>query len=164
MYFFKDAETNRIVNASIGTMPNLLSVDNTEITDVSSIIFDNLDSNKLLDDIPEPTKVRLVKDGTVYTIVSRVTNETVGYRICDLVYAGELITSVGENVTSVLDKIKNMLSCFEYYYDIDGRFIFQRKKFYEYQSWNNIVNNSNGDSYIEPAVYSSSSVYSFRDG
>lgn len=164
MYFFKDAQTNRIVNASIGTMPTLLDINNNKITDMSSIKFDNLDSNKLLDDVSEPTKVRLVNNGTIYTIISRTTNETVGYRICDLVYAGELITSVGENITSVLDKIKNMLSCFEYYYDIDGRFIFQRKKFYEYQSWNNIVKNSNGDNYIEPAVYSSSSIYSFRDG
>mgnify|MGYP006911637011 FL=1 len=132
MYFFKDAQTNRIVNASIGTLPDLLDVNNVKITDISNIKFDNLDSNKLLDDAPEPTKVRLVNNGTIYTIVSRTTNETVGYRICDLVYAGDLITSVGENVASVLDKIKNMLSCFEYYYDIDGRFIFQRKKFYEY--------------------------------
>jgi hypothetical protein len=124
MYFFKDAQTNRIVNASIGTLPDLLDVNNVKITDTSNIKFDNLDSNKLLDDASEPTKVRLVNNGTIYTIVSRTTNETVGYRICDLVYAGELITSVGENITSVLDKIKNMLSCFEYYYDIDGRFIF----------------------------------------
>ena len=124
MYFFKDAQTNRIVNASIGTMPTLLDINNNKITDMGSIKFDNLDSNKLLDDVPEPTKVRLVNNGTIYTIISRITNETVGYRICDLVYAGELITSVGENITSVLDKIKNMLSCFEYYYDIDGRFIF----------------------------------------
>jgi hypothetical protein len=132
MYFFKDVQTNRIVNASIETLPDLLDVNNVKITDTSNIKFDNLDSNKLLDDAPEPTKVRLVNNGTIYTIVSRTTNETVGYRICDLVYAGDLITSVGENVASVLDKIKNMLSCFEYYYDIDGRFIFQRKKFYEY--------------------------------
>jgi hypothetical protein len=132
MYFFKDTQTNRIINASIGTLPDLLDVNNVKITDTSNIKFDNLDSNKLLDDAPEPTKVRLVNNGTIYTIVSRTTNETVGYRICDLVYAGDLITSVGENVASVLDKIKNMLSCFEYYYDIDGRFIFQRKKFYEY--------------------------------
>jgi hypothetical protein len=124
MYFFKDAQTNRIVNASIGILPDLLDVNNNKITDMSSIKFDNLDSNKLLDDASEPTKVRLVNNGTIYTIISRTTNETVGYRICDLVYAGELITSVGENVASVLDKIKNMLSCFEYYYDIDGRFIF----------------------------------------
>ena len=30
----------------------------------------------------------------------------------------------------VLDKIKNMFSDFEYFYDVDGRFIFQKKKTY----------------------------------
>ena len=56
-----------------------------------------------------------------------------------------------------------MLSCFEYFYDIDGRFIFQRKKFYDFKSWNNIVKKSEGESYIKPAVYSSSYTYSFKD-
>lgn len=162
MYFFKDVETNRIVNATIGTLPSLLDENNSPI-DASNIIFDNLDAAVLIEGTNQPTKVRLVENGTIYTIIDRDTNETVGYRICDLIYAGDLISSVGETVVSILDKIKNMLSCFEYYYDIDGRFIFQRKKFYEYQSWNNIVRQSNGDSYIEPAVYSSSSIYSFKN-
>jgi hypothetical protein len=35
-----------------------------------------------------------------------------------------LIANSGDTVTSVLDKIKNMLGEFEYFYDIDGRFIF----------------------------------------
>jgi hypothetical protein len=48
----------------------------------------------------------------------------VGYRQTDLVYAGDLIENVGEAITSVLDKIKNMLGDFEYFYDLDGRFIF----------------------------------------
>ena len=64
--------------------------------------------------------------------------QTAGYRITDLVYAGDLILNVGETVTSMLDKIIKMLGDFEYFYDIDGRFIFQRKKTYFYTSWNNI--------------------------
>jgi hypothetical protein len=46
--------------------------------------------------------------------------QTVGYRLIDLVYAGDLIANVGESITSVLDKIKNMLSEFEYFYNLDG--------------------------------------------
>jgi hypothetical protein len=38
-----------------------------------------------------------------------------------------LIAKVGESVTSVLDKIKNMLVEFEYFYNLDGQFIFQKK-------------------------------------
>ena len=54
--------------------------------------------------------------------------EAAGYRETDLTYPGDLIASIGESLTSILDKIKNFLGNFEYFYDIDGRFIFQRKK------------------------------------
>jgi hypothetical protein len=50
--------------------------------------------------------------------------ETVGYQLTDLVYAGELIANLGESVTSVLDKIVNMLGNYEYFYDYYGKFIF----------------------------------------
>lgn len=89
--------------------------------------------------------------------------QTAGYRITDLVYAGDLILNVGETVTSMLDKIIKMLGDFEYFYDIDGRFIFQRKKTYFYTSWNNIVNNMD-EQYIENSVYTSAISYSFEDG
>jgi hypothetical protein len=46
--------------------------------------------------------------------------ETAGYRYTDLTYAGDLIGNVGESITSILDKIKNMLGDFEYFYDLDG--------------------------------------------
>jgi hypothetical protein len=41
-----------------------------------------------------------------------------------LTYAGDLISSIGETLTSILDKIVKMLGTFEYFYDVDGRFIF----------------------------------------
>jgi hypothetical protein len=44
--------------------------------------------------------------------------------LTDLTYAGDLIANVGETLTSVLDKIKNMLGNYEYFYDVDGRFVF----------------------------------------
>ena len=50
--------------------------------------------------------------------------QTVGYRLTDLIYAGDLIANVGDSITSILDKIKNMLSEFEYFYNLDGQFIF----------------------------------------
>ena len=51
-------------------------------------------------------------------------SSAVGYRFTDLTYPGELIASVGESLTSILDKIKNVLGSFEYFYDLDGKFIF----------------------------------------
>jgi hypothetical protein len=34
---------------------------------------------------------------------------------------------VGETLTSMLDKIVNMLGEFEYFYNLDGKFVFQKK-------------------------------------
>jgi hypothetical protein len=41
-----------------------------------------------------------------------------------LTYAGDLISNIGESITSMLDKIKSMLGEYEYFYDLDGRFVF----------------------------------------
>ena len=56
--------------------------------------------------------------------------EDCGYVYTDFTYPGELISGIGENVCSVLDKIKNTLGNFEYFYDIDGNFVFQEIKNY----------------------------------
>ena len=53
--------------------------------------------------------------------------ETAGYRLTDLIYAGDLIAKAGDSITSVLDKIKTMLTEFEYFYNTDGQFVFQKK-------------------------------------
>jgi len=60
---------------------------------------------------------------TRFNIVKLEFGNTIGYRPTDLVYAGDLILKAGENVVSLLDKIKIMLGSFEYFYDIDGRFV-----------------------------------------
>jgi hypothetical protein len=54
----------------------------------------------------------------------------VGYMNEPFVYPGTLECSAGETVASVLDKIKNTLGNFEWFYDLDGRFVFQEVKNY----------------------------------
>jgi hypothetical protein len=66
----------------------------------------------------------VIIDDENYIIAKVEYGQTAGYRKTDLTYAGDLIANVGETVTSVLDKIKNMLGEFEYFYDLDGRFVF----------------------------------------
>ena len=56
--------------------------------------------------------------------------DLIGYKITRFVYPGELISNVGESVTSILDKICTTFGNFEYFYDVDGHFIFQEKKNY----------------------------------
>ena len=54
----------------------------------------------------------------------------IGFIYTDFVYPGELICNSGETIVSVLDKIKNTLGNFEYFYDIYGNFIFREIKNY----------------------------------
>lgn len=111
-----------------------------------------------------PTQIRfLTKPNSIYTIAKLEYGQTAGYRYTDLTYAGDLISSIGESLTSILDKIKAMLGEYEYFYDLDGRFIFQRKKTYIQRSWNNIKKVGD-EEYAESGAYSSANSYVFEDG
>ena len=110
-----------------------------------------------------PTIVKFEKANAYYSIAELKTGQAAGYRPTELTYAGELISSIGESITSILDKIKIMLGEYEYFYDLDGRFVFQRKKTYVNISWNNIQKTED-ESYVENAAYSSSYSYFFGDG
>jgi len=48
----------------------------------------------------------------------------VGYKLTDFTYPGELVLNPGETVVTLLDKIAKVLGNYEYFYDIDGHFIF----------------------------------------
>lgn len=100
-----------------------------------------------------------------YTVMKAEYGSSVGYKITELTYSGDLIAQVGSPVTTaVLDKIVSMLGDFEYFYDLQGRFIFQRKKTYINTSWNNIRSDSeNKQVYIESAAYTSEVTYSFEN-
>ena len=56
--------------------------------------------------------------------------EDVGYIYVDFIYPGELIADAGSTVTDMLDQIVQVLGNYEYFYDLDGNFIFQEKKNY----------------------------------
>lgn len=64
--------------------------------------------------------------GSVYQMYSY--GEDIGYIYSDFYYPSELIANAGDNVCTILDKIKSTLGNFEYFYDIDGNFRFQEKK------------------------------------
>lgn len=56
--------------------------------------------------------------------------EDVGFVYTDFIYTEELIGDAGSTVVTILDKIKNALGNYEYFYDIDGNFVFQEIKNY----------------------------------
>ena len=97
-----------------------------------------------------------------YYIAKIEYGDTPGYMPTDLVYAGDLIANVGESITTrVLDKIVNMLGNFEYFYDVYGRFVFQKKKIYMDTAWNNIVKYDD-TKYIENAAAVTPITYTFE--
>jgi hypothetical protein len=69
--------------------------------------------------------IQPTKNSKITYCVAKLDYGTIaGYRTTDLVYPGDLISNIGESITSMLDKIKNILGNFEYFYDINGKFIF----------------------------------------
>ncbi len=122
-----------------------ITIDNN-ITTISSenITYYNGVGNSLFDVVEEPTKIvfsnneaNLTAD-SIYYIARMEYGNAIGYRQVDLTYAGDLITNVGDTLVTMLDKIKQMLGDFEYFYNIDGRFIFQKKPIYIDHTWNNL--------------------------
>lgn len=73
----------------------------------------------------------------------------VGYIYTDFYFPGELSVDAGGTVCDILDKIKNILGNFEYFYDIDGNFIFQEVKNYLNTSKSTVeLNKLNNGNYI----------------
>lgn len=118
--------------------------------------------NNAIDSLNDGRYIFTLEDGKDYSATKVEYGATAGYRTTDLVYPGDLISSAGESLTSILDKIKNTIGAFEYFYDIDGRFIFQAKKIYSQNSWNTLVNEDN-NIFARDAVEESPYSYSFED-
>lgn len=87
--------------------------------------------------------------------------EDVGYQIRELTYPDDLIAAAGETVTSVLDKIVKQFGAYEYFYNLEGQFVFQAKRTYVNTAWNNIIKYDD-ESFVEPAMISSMVEYSFE--
>ena len=109
-------------------------------------------------------------------------NDDVGYVYTDFTYPGSLISNIGENVCSVLEKIKNTLGNYEYFYDIEGNFVFQEVKNYLNNSYDpaegyrlddngrGVEIKTNGLSILDGVNYkidfhsNTKSVYTFNEG
>ena len=160
LYLLRDINADIFRNMSINGAQKCYTLDDTETSLNSIAIYDTLNQNASI----TPTKIRSeLGSKNIYTVVKLDYGTTAGYRLTDLTYAGDLIASIGESLTSVLDKIVSMLGNFEYFYDLDGRFVFQKQRTYTSNSWNSIIN-TEGDSYIDAAAYTSAITYTFEDG
>ncbi len=89
--------------------------------------------------------------------------EDIGFINSVFYYDEDLISNPGESVCAILDKIKNKLGNYEYFYDLDGNFIFQEIKNYLNTSQSTLALGS-----IDPVNYlvdrtQGKAVYSFDD-
>lgn len=129
-------------------------------------VYDNRIHVDFGEGILDPTIIyaKIKNEYHPYSVIRVSAGEVVGYRITDLTYAGDLIASVGQSITSaVLDKIVSQLGDFEYFYNLEGQFIFQRKKTYTNISWNNLRRNEDLETYADNAMETSSYTFSFED-
>lgn len=160
LYLLKDINADIFRNMSINGAQKCYTLIGTETALNAIEVYDTLNQNAVI----VPTQVQLESGvGSIYTVVKLDYGTTAGYRLTDLTYAGDLIANIGESLTSIIDKIVSMLGNFEYFYDLDGRFIFQKKKTYSNNSWNSIINTGD-DSYVDAAAYTSAITYTFEDG
>jgi hypothetical protein len=88
------------------------------------------------------------KDGEYFLLYRLSYGDIAGYEATPMVFNADLIAQAGETITSALDKIVSMLgSSYEYFYDIYGHFIFQKKKTYLDTSWSPMSFYLDGDSF-----------------
>ena len=132
--------------------------------------YDNLvelinDFTGKIEFIPGTTvKFSLNEDAKEYTIAKIEYGQTAGYRLTELIYPDDLICNAGEPLTAMLDKIKSMLGDYEYFYDLDGKFVFQRTKTYLSNPWNPIVKlEDRNDLYVESSAFTTAYSYTFHD-
>ena len=105
-----------------------------------------------------------------------IKGQDLGYVYTNFVYPGELIGNAGSTITEILDKIKNTLGNYEYFYDVEGNFHFQEIKNYLNTSESSVIlqeiNRTNiysdKDNSIDSKSYSvtrgkGKSVYNFND-
>lgn len=105
---------------------------------------------------------------TWYTLYKRINprtdvNTVAGYRATEITYNGDLTISIGGTITQMLDKIVKMLGEFEYFYDLNGRFIFQRKRIYFNSAWTNAVVDEN-KTYYDTTKNREGITYDFLNG
>ncbi len=85
--------------------------------------------------------------------------QDVGYEFTSFTYPGELVLAAGATVVNLLEKICQILGNYEYFFDLDGRFIFQEKK--------NYLNTVSPIAYLVPQdyiqSYSTEAAYEIKD-
>ena len=123
--------------------------------------------NDILSKIPENSLTIIDEVKKIQHTLNKYTSygDTIGYRLTDLTYptGQDLILAAGSSITQMLDALIKMLGEFEYFYDLEGRFVFQRKKIYYNVSWTNAITTER-ETYYDSIENGSANFYEFTKG
>ena len=95
-------------------------------TRVKQVMMWNSDKPLYFYDDGDSYRYSLTEIGTPTKIFEQ--GDDIGFIYTDFTYPGQLTSVAGDTVCTVLDKIVSILGNFEYFYDINGNFIFQEIK------------------------------------
>ena len=86
----------------------------------------------------------------------------IGYEFTDFVFPGALVADAGQTVCDILDKIRDALGNYEYFYDLSGNFRFQEIKNYYNTSYStDLINQLDDVHYITSQILKNEVVYNF---
>ena len=161
LYLIFDEETQNINNLTVNGEQEYYYNDNeytiNELEKIPGFSFKIL--NDFVHQGSNTGSIVTNEHGKQFRIIKIDYGMTCGYRITDLVYAQDLTLNVGDSLTSMLDKLVSMLGNFEYFYNLNGQFVFQAKPTYIQTSWNPLQNNGE-EQWVDSSAYTSSHVYS----
>lgn len=161
LYEVDDAGSQVIKTDEEGNISNIIFRNYVDEDDIS--LIEIMNDSTLINNVKPPTTI--IKKGvldTQYTVTQILQNEVAGYGMTLLVYPDELIGQPGESITSILDKIVNMMGDYEYFYDLNGQFIFQAKPAYIKTAWNKKIYFTD-ENYIDASELSKRVAYTFDD-
>lgn len=121
------------------------------------LVYPEKDGGAIYPDTGEPIDPDNLREG--YRVIKP--DDYMGYELVEFTYPGEMVKQPGDSITSILDDIKNTLGNYEYFYDVDGNFIFQEVKNYVNTSFTPLVELTDGD-YIADFT-KTPVVFSFKD-
>ena len=159
MYLYRKIDSPQFENATLNGAKScqVQKNDQTVKKSLDELQYDELDM--LVNPLHGTTKPVQIYfpdqiDDTKYYVSKISIGDVAGYRMTDLIYPGELVANIGETLTSVLDKIVKVLGPYEYFYDIDGVFVFQKKRSFIETIWSPSENNQIPKEYDENNMYS----------
>lgn len=100
------------------------------------------------------TEIYISSSKKTYQVMKFEYGDVVGYHKTDLIYAGKLSVNIGASVTSALNKIRDQLGQFEYFYDLNGQFVFQLKKNRLQENFSSITSIGTSIQYVTEDYYS----------